>query len=183
MKYIKSYKESILVDPKEWLDNRNVKNYVINADGTIDVSGNVEISSSGIRGKLRVKFGKVTGNFDISYNHISNLEGCPNYVGGDFIAHSNDLKKLVGGPEEVGGSYNVCCNKLITLEGCAIEIGKNLYVDNNLLKQIDITSSIGGDIHCFHNRIPKICDGFNGWCGGKIFYREEEAFNVPRIVR
>lgn len=53
---------------------------------------------------------KIYGSFDCSYNNLSNLENCPEYVGGVF---------------------SCCCNNLTSLEGCPIYIGSNLLCYNN----------------------------------------------------
>jgi hypothetical protein len=89
-----------------------LKNYTINPDGTIDVSGDVKLYGKlGNMEKLPVKFGKVFGSFDCSYNKLTTLEGCPTYVGGYFNCHSNKLSTLEGCPNYVGDN---CYGDIIT---------------------------------------------------------------------
>ena len=60
-------------------------NYTINPDGSIDVNGGVNLYSRlGNMEKLPVRFGKVSGYFTCYRNKLTTLEGCPNYVGGNF---------------------------------------------------------------------------------------------------
>ena len=57
-----------------------IKNYVINEDLTVDVNGDVDISSKKII-DIKVKFKKIIGSFHCSNNELTNLEGCPEVVG------------------------------------------------------------------------------------------------------
>ena len=72
----------------------NIENYKINPDESIDVDGNVILFNRRLT-KLPLKFNKVTGDFSCTSNLLTNLEGCPNYVGGNFNCHLNQL------PEEI----------------------------------------------------------------------------------
>ena len=82
----------------------NITNYTINADGSIDVNGNVYLNRNGLA-KLPLKFGRVTGNFYCYDNKLTTLEGSPREVGGDFDCQYNKLTTLEGGPREVGGDF------------------------------------------------------------------------------
>ena len=62
----------------------DITNYTINPDGSIDVDGNVNLSYMGLT-KIPIKFNKVSGYFDCSYNFITSLEGCPREVVGNFF--------------------------------------------------------------------------------------------------
>jgi len=55
-----------------------IKNYIINSDGSVDVDGDVSFKVN--LNKLPLKFGKVSGYFDCSYNFLTTLEGCPKWV-------------------------------------------------------------------------------------------------------
>lgn len=56
-------------------------------------------------------FGKCEGSFDLRLcKGLKTLEGCPEYVSGDFICQSSKLlTSLEHAPKEVGGDF--CCNK------------------------------------------------------------------------
>jgi hypothetical protein len=56
--------------------------------------------------KLPVKFGKVSYDFKCSGNKLTTLEGCPNYVGGNFTCRSSNLTHHILG--NVYGKF--CCD-------------------------------------------------------------------------
>lgn len=146
MKYIKLF-ESFKSIEKE-LEKYGIKNYHINDDGTIDVDGDVNLTSKDLV-KIPFKFGKVIGDFFCSNNEIESLVGCPYYVGGSFFCNHNKLISLEGSPGEVGGHFMCTSNKLNTLKGMPLEIGNDLYCYNNPnLKKLDSVSNIEGDIYC-----------------------------------
>jgi hypothetical protein len=69
-----------------------LENYTINPDNTIDVNGDVNLNDRlGDMEKLPVKFKKVSGYFDCSWNNLTTLEYCPKFVGehfcGDILTH------------------------------------------------------------------------------------------------
>lgn len=98
-------------DIKYWLESKNIKNFTINNDLTVDVNGNVELSNRyRVYNKehLPIQFGKVTGNFDISNNNLVSLEGSPFEVGGNFNCSNNeDLKSLDYIPSKISGKLSV----------------------------------------------------------------------------
>jgi hypothetical protein len=69
--------------------------YTIQSDGTFDVNGNVNMSKMNLT-KIPVKFGKITGYFDCSYNQLTTLEGAPQSVGRHFNCRYNQLTSLEG---------------------------------------------------------------------------------------
>lgn len=88
-------------------------------------------------GKLKVQFGKVEGNFEISNVGLMSLKGCP---------------------EEVGGTFE-CDNTLITdLKFLPNKINGNLYLSNNRLKNVvDLkNSNVHGYINISYNLITSL---------------------------
>jgi hypothetical protein len=72
--------------PKRFCQKYKIKNYTINPDDTIDVNGVVDLYNMlGNMEKLPVRFGKVFHNFSCYGNNLTTLEGCPNYVSGNFL--------------------------------------------------------------------------------------------------
>jgi hypothetical protein len=90
----------------------DINNYIINEDGTIDVSGSVYLDYRELI-KLPLKFRNVTGNFYCQNNQLTSLEGCPQSVGGHFFCSYNQLKTLDGCPKSVGGHF-YCSNNPCT---------------------------------------------------------------------
>ena len=98
------------------------KTYKVNSDLTVDVDGNVNLSDLDLQ-KIPIKFGKVTGTFDVSSNFLVNLENSPKHVGGSFNCVSNALESLRGAPREVGEHFFCSYNPLKTLKGGPYKIG------------------------------------------------------------
>ena len=127
-----------------------------NANGEFDVDGNFNLRKYEylvVNGKLSVKFGKVSGDFNCScFYNLTSLEGCPREVGGDFDCdHCKNLKSLEGCPREVGGSFDCRgCKKLTSLEGCSEKVGGDFnccFCDN--LKNLEgCPEKVGGYFDC-----------------------------------
>ena len=141
---------------KSWLDEMEVEDYTINDDFTIDVNGSVYLYHKNLN-KLPsfIKFGKVRGGFDCSYNQLtslegspasvgeyfscyhnrlSSLEGAPKSVGAWFSCHHNRLSSLEGAPKSVGAWFSCSYNQLTSLEGAPESVGENFYCQNNIIK-------------------------------------------------
>ncbi len=107
-----------------------IRNYTINPDGSIDVDGDVRLPNKKLI-KLPIKFNKVSGSFDCSWNNLISLENSPIEVGGDFICDFNRLKSLVGSPIKINGYLSCIGYKLETLDGLSISYDKLMYYDPN----------------------------------------------------
>ncbi len=82
----------------------NIKNYIINPDGSIDVEGDVFISNKNLD-KLPLKFNYVSGVFVCSYNKLTSLEGSPKKLGLKLYCSRNPLTSLNG--------FNLSYDKLV----------------------------------------------------------------------
>ena len=93
---------------KEQIDflNKVVKGgtWTLNSDGKVDVRGSVNMKNMTLT-KIPVKFGKVSGYFVCSNNHLTTLENCPDEVGSGFYCRYNNLTSLEFAPSEVGGGF------------------------------------------------------------------------------
>ena len=118
----------------------NITNYTINDDGTIDVNGNVFLSSHGLT-ELPIRFNRVDGNFYCGNNNLTSLKGCPRWISGDFGCQYNRLSNLEFSPEYVGGWFSCIFNKNFIDNYCDTEIGSYFYTS---LKQDGLIFS--GDI-------------------------------------
>jgi hypothetical protein len=154
MRYLKKFNEGIdsIADIcKEY----GIINYTIN-DGLVDVDGDVNISNKSLT-KLPLKFGKVKGYFDCSYNKLVSLEGAPKSVNGDFYCYNNQLVSLEGAPESVGGNFYCSHNKLVSLEGAPNSVGGYFYCSNNQLVSLEgAPNSVGGDFYCQNNKLVSL---------------------------
>lgn len=107
-----------------------IENYTINSDGSIDVNGGVHLFNRNLT-TIPIKFNKVSGSFDCSWNNLISLENSPIEVGGDFICDFNRLKSLVGSPIKINGYLSCIGYKLETLDGLSISYDKLMYYDPN----------------------------------------------------
>ena len=85
----------ILKDKKKiiaWLKKYKVENYTLVEDVDygiiVDVDGDVNLFNKQLT-QLPVKFSKVSGYFDCVANQLTNLEGGPTSVSGDFYCSDN----------------------------------------------------------------------------------------------
>jgi hypothetical protein len=198
------YKDFISESTKEDIESiclkYGIKNYTINEeDGTIDVDGDVDLSGSIFGGgknidKLPLKFGKVTGNFNCSYNQLTSLEGSPSKVGGDFICYENKLTSLEGSPSEVGGSFYCYSNKLTSLEGSPNRVGGSFDCRYNKLTSLEGSPNrVGGHFGCSRNQLvdvkgfPLIIGGGLGIAGNPVveifkLFPPDRAKEVPEYL-
>lgn len=113
----------------------------IHDDGTVDVEGDLILEDFS-DGKLPLKFGTVSGNFEIrSYGRrgknlstlegsphtvdgnmsvmflpkLSSLEGCPEYVGGKFVITQCPITDLKGSPQRIRGVNNITNGHMYTV--------------------------------------------------------------------
>ena len=128
-----------------------------NSNGEYDVDGDVNLSIFPeliTDGKLNIKFGKVSGNFDCSRcNNLTSLEGCPREVGGIFMcSNCKNLTSLEGCPEKFGKSfYCVECENLTSLKGAPEKVGGDFSCSycNNLKSLEGAPREVGGSFNCY----------------------------------
>ena len=118
----------------------------------VSVTGSVHLKVD--RHELPVAFDRVDGDFDIAYNQLRSLKGCPVFVGSDFYCKNNRLTSLDGGPRKVVGAYNARNNHLTSLKGVPIEVGTRfiltVHPDTPLLnilhmehyRELDLSSAL-----------------------------------------
>ncbi len=112
----------------------NIKNYIINSDGSIDVDGNVNLFNTNLI-KIPLKFNRITGYFDCMDNKLTSLEGCPNEVNGGFSCSYNQLTSLEGLSKIIEGSLFCTNNKLTNLKGIET-VDRFIFCDGNPLKSL-----------------------------------------------
>ena len=72
-----------------------------------------------------IRFGEVGGQFLVSQNELTSLEGAPHTVGSVFDCSGNLLTSLKGAPQRVGVHFICSGNPLKSLEGAPQEFGYN----------------------------------------------------------
>ena len=135
-----------------------------------DCEGDVIIPEDMVTdGKLKIRFGKVGGNFDCSYNELTTLEGAPKKVGGDFGCYNNKLTTLEGAPSVVGRGFYCSYNNLTSLEGAPNEVSGGFYCNNNKLTALKgAPKKVGGDFDCSGNPNLVLPKDKPSWLKGKL---------------
>jgi hypothetical protein len=129
-----------------------IENYTINDDLSIDVDGDVSLTSNGLE-YLPLKFNYVSGSFYCYKNELKSLKGSPKTVGGHFYCHSNKLKTLEGCPQTVDGFFDCSHNELKTLEGSPQTVGGNFYCSFNELRDLEHFPEVSGSINIEENTV------------------------------
>jgi hypothetical protein len=153
------------------LNKLGVKNYTINPDGSVDVDGEVNITSMGLA-QIPVKFGYVSGYVDCSHNNLTSLNGAPREVGGDFWCQRNKLTSLNGAPREVGGNFMCYKNNLTSLKGAPREVGEDFWCQRNKLTSLKgAPREVGGNFWCYGNKFEYEPDHSFIKIGGEFEWR------------
>jgi len=162
MKHIKPYKIFESASPNfpttreeviQVCENYEIKNYTINDDLSIDISGGVFLRNKKLE-YLPLRFNYVSGSFNCSYNRkLRSLKGSPQRVGGDFICEYNELKTLEGCPQKVGKDFYCSYNELKTLEGCPQTVGGDFRCSDNELKDLEHFPEVNGFISIKKNAV------------------------------
>lgn len=107
----------------------NITNYTINDDESIDVIGDVLLSNLELT-ELPIKFNKVYGKLNCSFNRLTTLKGSPIYVKGDFNCIRNKIESMEYCPKEVGGGFYIIYNNINSLENGPTKIGGDFCCDD-----------------------------------------------------
>ena len=138
MKYLKLFEE-ISSSQKSLLvglcNQHNIKNYTVNENGFIDVNNNVNLINNGLT-KLLLRFNKVNGWFDCSYNKLTSLEGSPVEVNGQFWCSNNKLTSFKFTPKIIRGNFNCVYNNIKTFEYFPSYIKDAFYCYGNPIEEV-----------------------------------------------
>jgi hypothetical protein len=131
--------------------------YEKQADGTILVPGNIDISWKGIPKLPDISNVKVIGNFSCTNNELTSLEGAPFYVGGDFNCANNQITSLKHAPQYAGG-FGCDNNRLTTLEGGPVTVGDFGYFcsDNRLTSLHGAPETVEATLFCHNNPLTSL---------------------------
>ncbi|MCP4971881.1 MAG: hypothetical protein GY932_14960 [Arcobacter sp.] len=134
-------------DINKWLLANNIKNFNILDDNSVNVKGDVKLSNSlDNLQKLPIIFNEVEGNFDISDNVLTSLEGSPQKVTGDFLAYKNEINSLKGGPREVGRNFIILKNNIRSLLNSPSIIKEDYICSHNPLNSLEGIINVGGAV-------------------------------------
>jgi len=138
---------------KEWIEKQGIKNFHINDDYTIDVSGSLVLN--GIFIPDYITFGYVKGNFTCENSGITSLKGIIN-AAWSFSCAGNKLTSLNGGPKNVRGFYDCSKNLLTSLEGIANNPTAVWCRDNSLTSLEYCPSGYLNILDCGDNKLTTL---------------------------
>jgi hypothetical protein len=157
MNFLQYFKEKKIFKEQKsqidaWLKEMKIKDYVINNDLTVDVDGDVNLSSKNLT-EIPIQFGSVK-NFFIINNKLTSLVGSPFEVDGYFYCQNNQLTTLKGAPQVVNGTFNCSHNKLTNLKGSPREVDGIFDCSYNLLTNLEGgPESVLSAYNCNNNQI------------------------------
>lgn len=145
------YKPMVALSNKEditrWLSKHEIKNFEILKDNSVNVKGNVRLADRLANlSKLPLSFNIVEGDFDISDNELTSLEGTPKVVKGNFLAFKNEITSLKGGPKEVEGSFIVLKNNVASLKNSPALVKEDFICSHNPLSDLDGINIVQGSV-------------------------------------
>jgi hypothetical protein len=114
---------------EKWLDDMNIKSYIINDNLTISSKEGVYLYSKNLEFfPYYIQFGKIKGPFNCGDNKLTTLRGCPFKVTGSFICDNNLLDNLKYAPKHVGLSF-YCKHNLIEFSEEYVRKVCNVYAN------------------------------------------------------
>ena len=162
MKHLQTYRifessQSLTDEQKELLDSKTRGTWSLNpSTGKVDIDGYFVCWYQNLKNFKGISFGKVSGNFDCSYNSLETLVGAPETVEGDFYCYNNSLQTLDGSPKTVGGNLDCSDNDLRTLEGAPEIVKGNFGCESNPLQTFEgAPETVGGEFYSDEMEIPE----------------------------
>jgi hypothetical protein len=138
--------------------NRYVKgSWNLNSEGLVDVKGYFDCCYQDLKSFKRIKFGKISGDFNCFNNQLTSLEGAPQEVGGNFKCHGNKLTSLEGAPQKVGDGFFCSNNQLTSLVGAPQEVeGYFDCYNNQLTSLVGAPQKAEGYFNCKGNKLTSL---------------------------
>jgi len=161
-----------------------IRDVVVNSLGTVDVNDNVNLYKKDLF-DFTIQFGKIRGDFKVSFNSLTSCNGFPIEVHGKFSCAYNIITSLIGGPQIVLGDYQCNNNLLKSLEGLPATINGDLVCVNNKLVNLNAIGVVTGGIMCNNNHLttliglPSKIDG-DLVCSGNTF---ESLLGAPEYIK
>ena len=115
MKYLKLFEGFDKSKIDEICKKYSIENYTINKDGSIDVDGCVDLFDKKLT-KLPLKFNKINGYFNCSWNDLTSLKGSPKEVNSSFSCYNNELTSFEFSPKIIRGVFNCQYNNIKSFE-------------------------------------------------------------------
>jgi hypothetical protein len=181
MKYLKTYqlfeaKRGLSKKQEEFLSECINGNWSFDpSSGLVDVEGDFDGHQRNLMDFKGIRFGKVRGDFNCSWNNLTSLEGAPQEVYGYFDCKWNNLTSLEGAPGKVGGDYHCSYNVIESLVGSPQVVVGDFDCSNNSLKSlIGAPQEVGDYFRCWKNELtnlegaPQVVGGGFDCTGNKL---------------
>ena len=140
-----------------WLGQCTIGTWRIGKDGLVNVFGSFDCSGQDLKDFKGVKFGRVYKSFICKHNSLTNLEGAPKEVGGNFDCSYNKLTSLEGAPKGVGEDFRCNHNNLTSLKGAPKEVGEDFICYYNSLTNLKgAPKVVGKDFICDYNSLTNL---------------------------
>lgn len=112
---------------KDWLDENNIINYVINDDLTVDITkGDLDLANRGLK-TIPIQFGRVDGTVYLGMNELESLKGSPYYIKGHLNCENNKLNNFDDCPQYIGGIIICSFNPIESLRGFNCDLKEKLF--------------------------------------------------------
>jgi hypothetical protein len=127
----------------------------INADGSVDVQGDVSIPREYT--KIPVQFRNVSGKFSCHNTQITSLQGAPQQVGGNFWCTNTKITSLQGAPHQVGGCFGCEQTSITSLQHAPQQVGGNFYCnDTKIISLQHAPQFVGKEVYCYGTEIKSL---------------------------
>lgn len=93
----------------------------------------------------------VGGNLVADHSRIASLKGAPQTVGGYMTVIGSDLRSLEGAPRSVGGMFDVTGNRLESLQGGPRQVGDIYVCEHNALSDLRGLPNSVSEVHAKGN--------------------------------
>ena len=117
----------------KWFLANDSESVEVTINGVVNVASSVEAQIRGEdfpNGQLPVQFGRIDGDFSLSYCELTSLKGMPTEITGLLNLTGNKLTSLVGCTQKIGGNLRLRSNpQLKTLDGFPTELGGFVSLD------------------------------------------------------
>lgn len=124
-----------------WLNEMKISSYEINKDLSVDVNGNVILSSKNLT-IIPIQFNIVHGNFYCDDNKLTTLLGMPRQVGGCVALYGNLLNNYQYVSKSIAGDF-YCSGKIDLVDLALMKLqGQFVHYYQNNDDKIDVFSHL-----------------------------------------
>jgi len=127
----------------------------INADGSVDVNGDVRIPNSYT--EIPVQFRNVSGSFNCSNTGILSLQYAPQQVGSNFYCNNTLITSLQYAPQRVGGDFYCRNTKITSLQGAPHYVGNGFFCNSTEITSLRYApQQVSGIFFCHDTLITSL---------------------------